>query len=313
MSNLPPCPGNLKPIAHFLKTALEHDDRDPVVAYWCRLYALQTGLKLSAKQPDETVLFIAIMDWLEKFKKQHHDNEAVTNDIVAQAYLENYALKLFTYADQQDRAANFNKNVVKAYYTAGVVYDTLLTFGELSEEATDKRKYAKYKAAYIHTCLKNGEMPVPGPPNEGGEGDDNNPGQSNVGNDDDTEAAPSQPPADENEPSTPDQNNPSPPHSPIEFKPHPNPMEINADKLPSPPVDPEIKNPGGFEPYVPTSGTIPRYEPPPVNVALTPEQMAKAQKYCKYAGSALNFDDVKSAIENLEKALHLLTMGQEKA
>lgn len=40
--------------------------------------------------------------------------------------------------------------------------------------------------------------------------------------------------------------------------------------------------------------------------------MAKAQKYCKYAGSALNFDDVKAAIENLEKALHLLTTGQEK-
>lgn len=49
------------------------------------------------------------MDWLETFKKTHHDNEAITNDIVAQAYLENYALKLFTYADQNDRAANFNK------------------------------------------------------------------------------------------------------------------------------------------------------------------------------------------------------------
>lgn len=86
---------------------------------------------------------------------------------------------------------------------------------------------------------------------------------------------------------------------------------IAADKLPSPPVDPEVKNPGGFQPYVPTSA-IPKYEPPPANVALTPEQMAKAQKYCKYAGSALNFDDVKSAVENLEKALYLLTTGQEK-
>lgn len=88
---------------------------------------------------------------------------------------------------------------------------------------------------------------------------------------------------------------------------------LAADKLPSPPVDPEIKNPGGFQPYVPTSSTlIPKYEPPPANVALTPDQMIKAQKYCKYAGSALNFDDVKSAIDNLEKALHLLTTGQEK-
>lgn len=108
------------------------DERDPIVSYWCRLYGLQTGLKLSTKQPEETALFIgnidsaeilfleqlknltfkcvsAMMDWLESFKKEHHDNEAITNDVVAQAYLENYALKLFTYADQNDRAANFNK------------------------------------------------------------------------------------------------------------------------------------------------------------------------------------------------------------
>lgn len=58
---------------------------------------------------DFILLMTALMDWLEKFKKEHHDNEAISNEIVAQAHLENYALKLFTYADQQDRAANFNK------------------------------------------------------------------------------------------------------------------------------------------------------------------------------------------------------------
>jgi len=88
--------------------------------------------------------------------------------------------------------------------------------------------------------------------------------------------------------------------------------EINADKLPSPPVDPEIKNPGGFKPYEPSVDSFPKYVPPSTTVTLTADQMTKAQKYCKYAGSALNYDDVKSAIENLEKALHLLTTGQEK-
>lgn len=115
---------------------------------------------------------------------------------------------------------------MKAYYTAGVVYDVLLTFGELSEEATDKRKYAKYKAAYIHTCLKNGETPIPGPPNdEGGSigSDDNNvAGSSNAGNSEGTT-----PPA-PSEPSTMDQSDP-PPVSPIEFKPHP--TEINGKHL----------------------------------------------------------------------------------
>lgn len=116
---------------------------------------------------------------------------------------------------------------MKAYYTAGVIYDALMTFGELSEEGIDKRKYAKYKAAYIHTCLKNGETPIPGPPTEAGDSDDNNvgvgaPGAS--GNEDGSAATPKSP-TDEPGPSTSDQNTPDP----IEFKPHPNPSEINGN------------------------------------------------------------------------------------
>lgn len=44
-----------------------------------------------------------------------------------------------------------------------MIYDVLETFGELTEEVVQNRKYAKWKAAYIHNCLKNGETPVPGP------------------------------------------------------------------------------------------------------------------------------------------------------
>lgn len=108
-----------------------------------------------------------------------------------------------------------DRNVVKAFYTAGIIYDVLLTFGELSEEATDKRKYAKFKAAYIHNCLKNGETPVPGPPDEqGNEGDDEGNGAD-------------KPSPDENVVRPPDdsENKDQPPDDPITFTPHP--TEIN--------------------------------------------------------------------------------------
>lgn len=49
------------------------------------------------------------MGWLETSKKEHASNEAISNEVVAQAHLENYALKLFTYADQHDRAASYGK------------------------------------------------------------------------------------------------------------------------------------------------------------------------------------------------------------
>ena len=36
MAGLPSLPPVLKPVQHYLKTAAEHDIRDPVVAYYCK-------------------------------------------------------------------------------------------------------------------------------------------------------------------------------------------------------------------------------------------------------------------------------------
>lgn len=57
----------------------------------------------------------------------------------------------------------FSRNVVKVFYTVGLMYDVCEVFGEVSEEVASERKYAKWKATYIHNCLKNGQTPVPGP------------------------------------------------------------------------------------------------------------------------------------------------------
>ena len=47
------------------------------------------------------------------------------------------------------------------------------------------------------------------------------------------------------------------------------------------------------------------------DVRLTAEDFTRAQKYCKYAGSALQYEDVTTAIQNLQKALKLLATGKE--
>ena len=55
-----------------------------------------------------------LMDSLEQTKKANAaTNEAFKDDIVAQAMIEEYVLKLFAYADAEDRAERFNKNVIK--------------------------------------------------------------------------------------------------------------------------------------------------------------------------------------------------------
>ncbi len=46
-------------------------------------------------------------------------------------------------------------------------------------------------------------------------------------------------------------------------------------------------------------------------VSLSAEDFSKAQKYAKYAVSALSYEDTPSAVENLQKALNILTTGRE--
>ena len=63
---LPAVPPTLKSIGHYLKTANEHETRDPVVTYWCRLSALQNGLKLDKKSKEALAVLLPLMEWLEK-------------------------------------------------------------------------------------------------------------------------------------------------------------------------------------------------------------------------------------------------------
>lgn len=319
-ANLLDVPASLKPIAHYLKTAQEHDSRDIIVSYWCRLYALQLGLKINSQGLEERKFLVGVMDWLEQVKKAHAENESITNDVAAQAYLENYALKLFLYADKQDRASNFGKNVVKAFYTAGMVYDVLQSFGELTEEVTQNRKYAKWKASYIHNCLKNGETPVPGPMKTEDDEFENElanlgPGPSGANEAAGPSNAPNLP-----YPAMGFQSIPQPGvHMDIPSGPPSGPTNFTTNdpfstvKPPTPPSEPE-KPPGGFQPYTGPAPSIGEISVPTgsgSSAQLTPDQLTKAQKYCKWAGSALNYEDVKTAIDNLQKALRLLQTGQD--
>jgi len=264
--NLAPIPPQLKPIAHLLKTASEHETRDPVVTYWARIAALQNGLKIDKKSKESTKVLIPLMDWLEKEKKVLSGNEAITSEIVACAHVENYAMKLFEWADKEDRASKFGKNVVKAFYTAGNLFDVMQVFGELTPEVTHARKYSKWKAAYIHNCLKNGETPVPGPVG----GDDSeegveveSTGATNAGG----WAQPQMPP-------------PVVPSQP----------EINIPQVPT----------TSQRPIVPVS------EPASADTTLDPAMVTNVQKLCKHATSALDYEDVNTAIAKLTQALDIL-------
>nr|XP_045585522.1 vacuolar protein sorting-associated protein VTA1 homolog [Procambarus clarkii] len=312
---LPPCPPSLKALQHYIKLASDYDKREPVVAYWARLYTLQSALKLDRKSPEARALLSGLMDYLETFKKENAANESVTNDIAGQALVENVAHKLFMWADGEDRAARFNKNVVKVFYTAGLMFDVCEVFGELTEEVASQRKYAKWKATYIHNCLKNGETPIPGPMG----GDDEGLGEDVGGGEGDQEGAVGGASGGAMGWSHLAQPNHGIPSVPAATDFGGLPSVSSSSPTPSGGAGSRAFRDPYLQPQVPPSVSA---QPPATNtyqaplpeaaggaVTLSPDMIVKAQKYCKWAVSALDYEDSKTAINNLQKALTLLKTG----
>jgi len=294
--SLPACPPGLKAIQHYLKIATEHETRDPVITYWARLTALQNGLAIDKSSKEALAVLLPLMDWLENEKQVKKELDSISNEIVASAHVENYAMKLFVTADKQDRAGNFGKNVVKCFYSAGVLFDVMETFGELSPETAHYRKYAKMKAAYIHNCLKNGETPVAGPLVEEGEDQEEDvsiPVPAPRSNTSEYKETSQHPPPPQNYPPSQPQNYPPP--QPQNYPPQ-QPQSYPPAQQPTAPAS----HPGG-------SGGA--GAPPATGLSM--DQMARAQKLCKFAISSLDYQDTTTAVENLTKALTLLQTGRE--
>ncbi|CAG9858477.1 unnamed protein product [Phyllotreta striolata] len=322
MVQFPPVTPEVKPIAHLLKLADEHEERNIVVTYWARMAGCLLALQLvpGHKSPATSELMRALLDWLEQTKKANLDNEGITSETTAQALIEEYALRLFGFADQQDQAQVFNKNTVKTFYTAGILMDVLDQFGPLPDDIREKRKYAKWKAAYIHNCLKAGETPLSGPPRSYNEDNDND---GIVHNSQLTQEELSTYTKYTGPVSFDDEKKPETPASPppeIPFMPPKPIVPGSADNSPVNPVAPEkpktppaVTPPEAFVPFVPTP-TPAAPAPKPSASGYTPpaDVIQKAQKYSKFATSALNYDDVKNAVDYLQKAMNLLQCGSEE-
>ena len=204
------------------------------------------------------------------------DHETVSDDVAAQAHVENYGSRLFDLADSQDRSGDATLNTVKSYLAASQVFEALSIFDEISEEVVERTKYAKYRAALIMKAVKSGEKP-PLPESR-----------------DPLDLLPIPPPIDDqpNLPEAPKSQDDRPPT--LNFQPSSSSTQAPAVVTPS---DSCSHNSG------PTAVAL-NGEP------ISPLSMEKAMKFCKYASSALMYDDVSTAISNLEQALALLKTGK---
>ncbi|KAF3331325.1 vacuolar protein sorting-associated protein VTA1 [Carex littledalei] len=164
-----------KVLLPYLQRADELQKHEPLVAYYCRLYAMERGLLIPAKDRTKTTnsILISLMNQLEKDKKTL---KLAPDDNL---YLEGFASNVFAKADKQDRAGRADLNTAKTFYAASIFFEILTQFGEVQPDLEQKQKYAVWKAADIRKAIKEGRMPEPGPP--GGEKDMTSPSDSPSG------------------------------------------------------------------------------------------------------------------------------------
>lgn len=320
-------PIQLKAIQSYMKTAADIERVDPVVAYWVRLYCTETALTIDRDSPECKLFLKEIISWLENFKQTNKGNETVSNQVVGQAHFENFVVGLFNKADTLDREGTANKTTIRMFFMAAVLFEAMVVFGPLTEEITKRVKYAKFKAAYIQKCLKTGQTPKPGPI-EGADLEDPSysqntapPSEPSSGSSSTKVPKPPTEPADVNvkpenqEPFilTPSPAPVLPPQPPVRPSAAPStpsrPPSIypDQDKLSGSTNKPSSNTSiGGVSSIIATKFTATN------GAALTAEDILKGQKYCKFATSALQYDDIATAVANLEKALRLLKTGQRE-
>eukprot|EP00632_Arachnochrysis_sp_CCMP2950_P011343 CAMPEP_0185694440 /NCGR_PEP_ID=MMETSP1164-20130828/3905_1 /TAXON_ID=1104430 /ORGANISM="Chrysoreinhardia sp, Strain CCMP2950" /LENGTH=262 /DNA_ID=CAMNT_0028361275 /DNA_START=100 /DNA_END=885 /DNA_ORIENTATION=- len=128
-----------------------------------RQYAMELGMSLreSAKDPEAASAFLlALIEELEAAKAQL----GVSRD-EGEQMLYALASEVFARADAEDRgAAGASKSTARTFYAASNFFDALKQFGERGQEADEKCRYAKWKAADILKAFKEGRAPTPGGP-----------------------------------------------------------------------------------------------------------------------------------------------------
>ncbi|KAI0931845.1 hypothetical protein AcW2_000633 [Taiwanofungus camphoratus] len=166
--NLPAVPPDLKTVSPYLQRADELSSKDPVMSYWCAYYAAQVGIALKPKDPSSRNFLFSLLGALEHLKKDIGPTDAIDDESASSAYVDNFALKVFAMADNEDRRGAATRGTAKKFLAAANFLELLRIFEKDRDLAADtssedKIRYAKWKAADIAKAFREGRKPTPGP------------------------------------------------------------------------------------------------------------------------------------------------------
>ncbi|KAI0257217.1 Vta1 like-domain-containing protein, partial [Lactifluus subvellereus] len=162
---LPPLPPDLRPITSYLQRAHETRTQDPVISYWCAYYAAQVGITLRAVSTPNRNFLAALLTTLENLRSTVGSSDAITVEHASSAYVEDFALRLFASADNEDRRGAATRKTAKKFLAAATFFEVLNVFEDRGpwEAHEEKVRYAKWRAADISKALREGRQPTPVP------------------------------------------------------------------------------------------------------------------------------------------------------
>lgn len=326
-----------------LARATELNKVEPVISYYCRLHAAQEILesKLHLSDPEVSEFANALLSELEELeaKASAEDKEILADKDAALAYVSNFASNIFDRGDRAIVEHRVSKATASTLLAAAIFLDLERIWQPLSAESSEKIKYAKYQAARILKAVKAGENPndlfqedqeleyLDTEQQEEKEKNDsenvgsvaNQDGHSYPGEDSE-EPEVSLP----DTPSVPPEGLPETPHMPPEGLPeapgdspgvpfsYPPPprvpdvrdFEPNKDKKAAKEEDAHVQRKTQSRPYRQIRENTAKENDFDAILQRGKKQEA-AQKHAKWAISALNYDDVTTAVNELKQALAL--------
>ncbi|VVT48599.1 uncharacterized protein SAPINGB_P001858 [Magnusiomyces paraingens] len=359
---LPPVPPSLKIINPFLLRAHELEQVEPVISYYCKVYAAQEILARNLhRSGDPSVTSFAgdLMDNIEAMRSSNpklasEDGQGIlADDDVARSYVEAFALNVFAKADKEVYDKTSSLATTQRFIAAATFLELLKLFsGEenaVDKDVAEKIKYAKFQAARIAKACKSGENPndyTPPQPSKSEEEqvdelladavasanlDEQNGSAATTSSltpsapnglpdfiDDDISApqAPTSPSLDNFFVPAPSQAPRSPSPVAPQFPPAAGPIHAYAPTSPSPAPAPAPAHTSLPTYSPPAPAPVPAQEPTGYHHHLTKREVQSildqselitvVQKHCKFAISALTYEDMKTAMKELTTAMDLL-------
>lgn len=321
-------PAELKSLGSVAARANELELVEPAVSYWSRYWIVQKSMELQKTQrsPKVEEYLLYVLDELEAMKSKHAGMIELESLANGKVKVEAFALQVFDNADREEKARNATRGTSSKFLAAATFLEVCQVFGQPEKELVDKRKYAKVQAMRIQSAIAAGKDPNTRKITPKGQAAGSAPTAAESA---ELDALMAQPPSTvqvgvKSSPGSPDV---SAVDSVTQLPMVGSASLSSSDEITSNPYFPADKDLEVFSPQIPDRPTRETNDvdqqavlftqkeqevrsnlapPQDVVVPVDADAVANAQKHAKWAISALNYEDVTTAISELKLALDCL-------